>query len=52
MSPNYKILEDELNKHFGIKDASETQKIKVIPKLSINQSDKNQAAIFLKGEEV
>lgn len=50
VSPNYKILENELNKHFGIKEANESQKIKVIPKLSINQTDKNQAAIFLKGE--
>lgn len=50
VSPNYKILEDELNKHFGIKNANNNQRIKIIPKLNMNPSETKQAAIFLKGE--
>ena len=32
VSPNYKILEEELNKHFGLEEASAEQKIQSYPK--------------------
>ena len=48
--PNYQVLEDELNKHFGIHEQEQQNSIKVIPRVeTINSSEQQTNSIFLKG---